>query len=100
MKISVITAVYNNAATIGHALESVDTQTHDDVEHIVIDGGSTDGTLAVIARHRGLLAKMISERDAGMYDAMNKGLRAARGDVIGILNADDFYADNRVLQQV
>jgi len=92
MKISIITVAYNSAATIADTLHSVSQQTHDDIEHIVIDGGSKDGTLAVIQRHGAHVAKLVSESDRGIYDAMNKGLTLATGDVIGFLNADDLLA--------
>jgi glycosyltransferase involved in cell wall biosynthesis len=98
MKISIITATYNAAATIADCMASVNIQTLP-VEHLIIDGGSTDDTLGVI-RQRNPDASIISERDDGIYDAMNKGLRLATGDVIGILNADDFYASPDVLAKV
>lgn len=100
MKISIITVSYNSAATIEDAIMSVASQTYHDVEHIIIDGSSTDGTLEIINRHKDKISKFVSEPDEGIYDAMNKGLRLAGGDVIGFLNADDIYADNLVLQKV
>jgi glycosyltransferase involved in cell wall biosynthesis len=100
LKITVITVCYNSADTLSDALSSVASQSWPGVEHIVIDGGSSDGTLAVIERHRAGLAKVVSEPDAGIYDAMNKGLRLATGDVIGFLNADDVYAGNWVLAHI
>ncbi len=100
MKISVITVVYNSAHTIADALNSVAQQTYSDIEHIVIDGGSSDGTVSVIESHRDALAHFVSEPDNGIYDAMNKGLRLASGDVIGFLNADDVYAHNEVLSRM
>lgn len=100
MKISVVTVAYNSAETISATLESVATQTHQDVEHIVIDGASTDGTLAVVRRHGGHVAHTVSEPDRGIYDAMNKGLALATGDVIGFLNSDDAYADRQVLTDI
>lgn len=99
-KISVITAVHNNAATIGDTICSVAAQTHAPVEHIVIDGASTDGTQDVIRRHADKVAIFRSEPDHGMYDAMNKGLALATGDIVGFLNADDIYADPRVLERI
>lgn len=99
MKISVITVCFNAVNTIADTLESVATQTQPDIEHIVVDGASTDGTLEVVKRYKHVF-KMISEPDQGIYDAMNKGLRLATGDVIGFLNADDVYADKRVLERV
>lgn len=100
MKISVITACFNSAATITDTLRSVVDQTHQDVEHIIIDGGSRDDTVK-LAHSLGRRGKIInSEPDKGIYDAMNKGLRLATGDVIGFLNADDMYADDEVLARV
>lgn len=95
MKVSVITACYNCAATIGDALDSVFAQCGVEIEHIVVDGGSSDGTVDVVRRAAerpakdGFSFKWVSERDDGLYDAINKGIRMATGDVVGILNADD-----------
>lgn len=100
MKISVITVAYNSAATLADTLSSVAQQTHADVEHIVVDGGSTDGTLDLLAAHGTHLAKVISGPDGGIYDAMNKGLRLARGEFVGFLNADDVFASVDVLQTI
>lgn len=100
MKLSVITVSYNAAKTIGDTLESVAAQTCPEVEHIVVDGASGDGTMEVVRRQGAHLACAISEPDQGIYDAMNKGLARATGDIVGILNADDVYADDRVLQDV
>ena len=99
MKISIITATFNSVATVRDTLESVRSQTHRDVEHIIVDGLSVDGTLDVVAGfpHVG---RVISEKDKGIYDAMNKGIRLATGDVIGILNSDDMYIDCSVLSAV
>lgn len=100
MKISIITVAYNAASTIRDCLQSVAEQSFQDVEHIIIDGASTDGTMEVIERYRDHLASVISEPDQGIYDAMNKGIRLATGDVVGTLNADDWYADPEVLAKV
>ena len=100
MKISVITVCYNSAETIGHTLRTVREQTYKDIEHIVVDGRSTDNTLEVIAAEGPHVAKFISERDNGIYDAMNKGIQLATGDVVAFLNADDFYKDIGVLARV
>lgn len=100
MKVSVITVTFNSAKTIVQTLASVATQTWTDVEHVVIDGASTDETLDLLKRHGGHLTRVVSERDAGIYDAMNKGVRAATGDVVGFLNADDWYANPEVLRTV
>jgi glycosyltransferase involved in cell wall biosynthesis len=100
MKISVITVCFNSAATISDTLRSVVDQTHPDVEHVIVDGGSRDDTVE-LAHTLGRSGKIIiSEPDQGIYDAMNKGLRLATGDLIGFLNADDMYAANDVLARV
>ena len=100
MKISIITAVYNNCETIAAALDSVLEQTGADVELIVIDGGSTDGTLAVLTGYADRLAVLVSEPDRGIYDALNKGIRWASGEVVGLLHSDDLFADGSVLKRV
>lgn len=100
MKVTVITVTYNSASTIIDALQSVARQTHPDIEHIVIDGGSTDGTQALIAAHGKRLAHIVSEPDDGIYDAMNKGLRLARGDLIGFLNSDDTLATDDAIEGI
>lgn len=100
MNISVITVCFNAAETIAGTLESVTTQTHPNIEHIVVDGASTDGTLDVIKCHNKPVTRLVSEPDQGIYDAMNKGLLLATGEIIGFLNADDVYADTRVLERV
>lgn len=99
MKISIITAVYNNAETISHSISSIHRQTIHP-EHIIIDGLSSDGTIELIKTQKSRDAIFISEPDKGFYDAVNKGLKLATGDIIGILNADDFYAHDRVLEKV
>ena len=99
-KITVITAVYNNKETIKDALESVLSQTYHNVEHIVIDGGSTDGTVELIRTFEDKVTKFISEPDGGIYDAFNKGIALATGDVVGFLNSDDVYAHDRVLEKI
>lgn len=100
MKISIITVVFNGATTIGDTLDSVNDQTYPDVEHIVVDGGSRDNTLDIVKARGKRVEQLVSERDRGIYDAMNKGLKLATGDVIGFLNADDFYVDPAVLEDV
>jgi glycosyltransferase involved in cell wall biosynthesis len=97
---SIVTVVRNRADTIADAIASVAAQHYAGVAHLVIDGASTDGTLSTIERHRERLSYFVSEPDAGIYDAMNKGLRAATGEVVGFLNADDVYADEWVLGDV
>ena len=100
MKISIITVCYNSAETIGDTLRSVREQTYKNIEHIIVDGGSTDCTLDVVAAEGAHVAKLISEKDNGIYDAMNKGIKFATGDVVAFLNADDFYKDADALAQV
>jgi len=100
MKISVITVTRNSAATLPDALRSVASQSLKELEHIVIDGASTDTTAEAVRLHGAHVSKFLSEPDIGIYDAMNKGLRLATGDIIGFLNADDYYADSGVLERV
>jgi len=100
MKISVITVCRNAADTLGNTLRSVRSQTHPDVEHVLIDGASSDGTDAIIAMHGAHLAAVVSEPDNGLYHAMNKGIALATGDVVGTLNADDIYAHDDVLRRI
>jgi len=100
MKISVITVVYNSVDTIGDALRSVSEQSYGNIEHIVIDGASTDGTVKIIDAYSDSLAHVVSEPDEGIYDAMNKGVCLASGDVIGFLNSDDVFAHSDVIQKI
>jgi glycosyltransferase len=98
--ISVITVTYNCASTVEHSLASVASQTYPQREHLVCDGASTDGTLEVLRHHEAGLARLVSEPDQGLYDALNKGLALATGEVVGFLHADDTYAHERVLERV
>jgi glycosyltransferase involved in cell wall biosynthesis len=100
IKISIITAVFNSKATIGSAIESVINQSGVNIELIVIDGGSTDGTLDILKQFSDQIAVLVSEPDLGIYDALNKGIRHSTGDVVGFLHADDFLADSRVLSDI
>ena len=100
MKISVITTTYNSGSTIAETLSSIATQTHREIEHIVIDGASTDNTVALIRAHSHGVAKLISEPDKGIYDALNKGIANASGNVVGFLHADDLYAHPSVLADI
>lgn len=98
MKFSIITVTYNSVDTIEDTIKSLTGQNFDgEVEYIVIDGGSTDGTLEILSKYEDVVDKMISEPDGGLYEAMNKGINLATGDVVGILNSDDFYTSNDVL---
>lgn len=100
LTVSVVTAVFNRVDTVGQALASVQAQTWPAVEHIVVDGASTDGTLDVLQAQRERIAVLVSEPDDGIYDALNKGLALASGDVVGWMHSDDFYANDGVLEQV
>lgn len=100
MKISVITVCYNSALTIKDTLQSVALQCCKNYEHLIIDGGSKDGTLEIIHAWKGHPVRLISETDEGIYDAMNKGIRLGTGEVIGFLNSDDVYADSTVLAKI
>lgn len=97
MKVSIITVCYNSQATIENTIRSVVSQTHSDIEYIIVDGKSSDNTLEIVSKYQDKIAKVISETDQGIYDAMNKGIKAATGDIIGILNSDDYYVDSDVV---
>lgn len=100
MKISLITITYNSVATLEQTLQSVIAQTYPNVEYIVVDGGSSDGTLELVQKYRTHIHQFISEADNGLYDALNKGISMATGEVIGILHSDDFYTEATVLEHV
>jgi len=100
VKVSIITVVYNNAETISDCLQSVFNQDYPNIEYVVVDGGSNDGTMDILSRYSDCIAHLISEPDRGIYDAMNKGIAACSGEVVGILNSDDIYADERVISDV
>ena len=100
MKISIITVSFNSAKTIEDTIKSVINQTYSTIEYIIIDGASTDETLEICNRYKNNINYFISEKDNGIYDAMNKGIVVATGDFIGILNSDDFYVDNKVISDV
>lgn len=100
MKVTVITVCFNSAASIADTLDSVAAQTHPAIEHIVIDGASTDDTVAIVRDRGKHVARMISEADRGIYDAMNKGLGLATGDLVGFLNADDMFAHRDVVASI
>ena len=104
MKVSLITVSYNSANTIADTLKSVQSQTYQDIEYIVVDGNSSDGTIEIVKQFldasQGVVTTFLCERDKGIYDAMNKGLAMATGDIIGVLNSDDFYCSNDVIEEV
>lgn len=96
--ITVITVVFNGAATLEHTIRSVIEQTYGNIEYIIIDGGSTDATLDIIRKYESEIDYWVSEKDAGIYDAMNKGIALAKGEYIGLLNSDDFFANPSALE--
>lgn len=98
MKFSIITATYNSQATITDAIKSVSEQTYMNIEHIIVDGASTDNTIKIIEENLGRVSKIISEKDDGIYDALNKGIEKATGDVIVFLHADDIFANNSIIE--
>lgn len=100
MKVSIITSCYNRAKTIRGAIESVLAQDYHDIEYLVVDGASTDGSVEIIKEYEGRIAKIVSEPDHGMYEAINKGVRLATGDVIGLMHSDDFFYDSHVVSRI
>lgn len=100
MKVSVITTCFNSSKTIRDTIESVLAQTHSDVEHVIVDGASSDDTMKIVNEYHASFGAVISEPDKGLYDAMNKGVNAANGDIIGILNSDDFFEDKEVIEKI
>ena len=101
MKVSIVTPTFNSSKEIEDCLTSVNSQTCCDIEHIIVDGGSKDGTLDIVEKYRGnRISIVISEHDNGIYDAMNKGIKAVTGDIVGILNSDDIYGNEQVIENV
>jgi glycosyltransferase involved in cell wall biosynthesis len=100
MKVSIITVCYNSKDFIQHAIDSVLNQTYSNIEYIIIDGNSSDGTVDIINSYGEKISKFVSEKDNGIYDAMNKGLSFVTGDVVGILNSDDFYISNTIISEI
>lgn len=100
IKISVITVVYNNKKTLEETINSVLSQSYKNIEYIIVDGKSTDGTLDIINKYKKNISKFVSEKDNGIYDAMNKGVNMATGDIVYFLNSDDIFYDNNVLEIV
>ena len=98
--VSIITVSYNSVGTISDTIKSVLAQTYPNIEYIIIDGFSTDGTIELINSYGKSISKFVSEPDKGIYDAINKGIKLAAGDIIGILNSDDFFYDNNVIERV
>jgi glycosyltransferase involved in cell wall biosynthesis len=100
MKVSIITVVYNRSSTIERAIQSVLNQLYKNIEYIIIDGASSDGTMEIVTKYKERIAKIVSEKDNGMYDALNKGITLATGDVIGILHADDEFASTTIIDEI
>lgn len=100
MKISIITITYNSSSTLAETINSVINQSYKNIEYIIIDGGSSDNTIPIIKSYENKITTFISEKDNGIYDALNKGILLATGDVIGILHSDDFYTNTNVIQNV
>ena len=100
MKVSIITITYNSAETVEDTIRSVASQSYSNVEYVMVDGLSKDSTLDIAKKYSAHISKLISEKDKGIYDAMNKGVALATGDVVGILNSDDFYADENVIKDI
>ena len=100
MKISIITATYNSGTSINSALQSIASQTYLNLELIIIDGASGDNTLEVVKEKYSRQVSIISEKDKGIYDALNKGVRAATGDIIGFVHSDDFLASKELLSKI
>jgi glycosyltransferase involved in cell wall biosynthesis len=100
MKISIITISYNSIKTISNTIKSVINQKYENIEYLAVDGGSTDGTVQVLNEYSKSIFKIVSERDSGIYDAMNKGINLATGEIVGFLNSDDFYINNNILTRV
>lgn len=98
--VSIVTGTYNSSKFIGDCVKSINYQTYKNIEHIIIDGDSNDNTVSIIEHMPNRVSKLISEKDDGIYDAMNKGLKLADGAILGILNSDDFYYSNEIIQSV
>ena len=100
MKISIITICYNSEQSIESTLQSVANQSYDNIEYIIVDGGSTDETMQIVSNYKEIVSKSISEPDDGLYDAINKGILMATGDYIGLIHSDDFFAYNDAVQDI
>ena len=99
-RVTIVTVCFNAASTIERTIQSIQSQTYADIEHVVVDGASTDGTMDVVRRYANGIATIVSEKDAGIFDAMNKGVRLSRGDIVYFLNADDSFVDDRVVEDI
>lgn len=100
MKVSIITITHNSASTLRDTIESVLSQGYKDIEYIIIDGLSTDNTMEIVNDYKNKIAHVVSEKDHGLYDALNKGIKLATGDVVGIIHSDDFYTNPQVIENV
>ncbi|MCG9626581.1 glycosyltransferase [Vibrio mediterranei] len=100
MKVSIITVCFNSESTISDTIDSVLKQTYKDIEYIIVDGCSTDGTMDIVRRYGDSIDVVVSEKDKGLYDAMNKGLKLASGDLIGILNSDDILSSHHIIEEI
>jgi len=100
VKVSIITITYNSEATLKDTIESVVNQSYGDIEYIIVDGKSTDNSLSIIESYKDKISKVISEKDQGLYDALNKGIALATGDLIGIIHSDDFYTNKFVIEKI
>ncbi len=100
MKVSIITSCYNRERTIAQTIESVLAQDYPDIEYIIVDGASKDRTLDIVNRYQGRVAKVVSEPDNGMYEAINKGIKAATGDIVGLLHSDDFLLSSHIISEI
>ncbi len=100
MKVSIITITYNSAATVEDTLKSVVNQDYPNIEYLIIDGKSKDSTLQIVDKYKDKITRIVSEKDKGLYDALNKGIGLATGDIVGMLHSDDLYASNHVISDI
>jgi glycosyltransferase involved in cell wall biosynthesis len=100
LKVSIITITYNSESTLIDTIDSVLNQSYKDIEYIIVDGGSTDSTVSIVHSYKDKIAKFVSEKDNGLYDALNKGIAMATGDVVGIIHSDDFYTSHHTIANV
>jgi glycosyltransferase len=100
LKVSIITITYNSEATLIDTIDSVLNQTYKNIEYIIVDGNSTDSTISIVHSYKDKISKFVSEKDNGLYDALNKGISLATGDVIGLLHSDDFYTNHHVIENI